>query len=284
MAPRKSVLITGCSAGGIGEGLAEAFREKGYHVFATLRTPSKISKTLSSAEYVTILTLDVLSSESISAAVESVKKETGDRLDVLINNSGEGIFAPALDTSIEAGKKIFDLNFWAPMAMLQAFSPLLINAKGCIVNNTSANSVFPMPFMSVYNGSKASLATASETWRYELQPLGVRTITLVTLAVKTQAFTKDRQFKMPETSYYFQIRELINGLTDGHLQTNGISTKQYATKVVREVEKGTVGPVWAGGSALSAKWGWWLSPQFVRDMIVESFIPVASEMAKALQR
>lgn len=145
---RKSVLITGCTAGGIGAGLAEVFQEKGYHVFATARNPSKISQALSKAANVTILTLDVLSSESIATAVESVERETGGRLDVLVNNSGGGIFAPALDTSIEDGKKLFDLNFWAPMAMLQAFAPLLIKAKGYVVNNTSANAIVPMGFMS----------------------------------------------------------------------------------------------------------------------------------------
>ena len=145
---RKSVLITGCSAGGIGAALAEVFTEKGYHVFATARNPSKISPTLSNAPSVTPLTLDVLSSESIAAAVERVTRETGGKLDVLVNNSGGGYIAPALDTSIEEGKKLFDLNVWAPLAMLQAFAPLLINAQGCIVNNSSANAYCPMPLMS----------------------------------------------------------------------------------------------------------------------------------------
>ena len=151
MAPsRKSVLITGCSAGGIGDALAQVFHEKGYHVFATARKPSKIAPTLSSAADVTILTLDVLSSESIAAAVQSVSRETGGKLDVLVNNSGEGSCLPALDVSIEDGKKMFDLNFWAPLAMLQAFAPLLIEAKGLVVNNSSANGYVYMPLMSKY--------------------------------------------------------------------------------------------------------------------------------------
>jgi NAD(P)-dependent dehydrogenase (short-subunit alcohol dehydrogenase family) len=149
MAPGlKSVLITGCSAGGIGAALAEAFQEKGYHVFATVRNPSKISQTLSSAANVTVLTLDVLSPESIAAAAESVKRITGGGLDVLVNNSGGGLTLPGLDVPIEEGKKLFDLNFWAPLAMLQAFAPLLIEAKGCLVNNSSANAHLPMPAMS----------------------------------------------------------------------------------------------------------------------------------------
>ena len=74
--------------------------------------------------------------------------ETRGKLDVLVNNSGRILVAPGLDITIEQGKELFDLNFWAPMAMLQAFAPLLIEAKGCVVNNTSANSVAPFPLMS----------------------------------------------------------------------------------------------------------------------------------------
>ncbi|KAK9319296.1 short-chain dehydrogenase [Lipomyces orientalis] len=283
-APRKSVLITGCSAGGIGAALAEVFHEKGYYVFATVRNRSKISETLSSAANVTILTLDVLSSESIAAAVESVKRETGSRLDVLVNNSGGGSFVPALDAPVEEGKKLFDLNFWAPLAMLQAFAPLLIKAKGRIVNNSSANAYIPMPLMSMYNSSKAALAMASETWRHELQPLGVRTITLVTCAVKTNFFNDYHGAELPETSNYTEIRDFIRNLTDGRLQANAISSRHYAVKVVREVEKGTVGTVWAGTDAFFIRLALWLSPQSVIDRIVESVVPFSSEMAKAAQK
>lgn len=278
---RKSVLITGCSAGGIGSALAEAFHEKDYHVFATLRTPSKISQTLSDAGNVSVLQLDVLSSESIAAAVESVKTTTGGKLDVLVNNSGQNLFAPALDTPIDEGKKLFDLNFWAPYLMVQAFAPLLIAAKGCIVNNTSANAQLPMPFMSklsmclqllpvakspgIYNCSKAALFQASETWRYELQPFGVRTITLTTCAVKTHRLgSTPRVVELPETSRYFGVRDFIHHLASGQLQAGAISPKQYATKVVGYVEKGTVGEVWAGTNAAVGQWAWWLSPRIIR--------------------
>ncbi|PVH80471.1 short-chain dehydrogenase/reductase [Cadophora sp. DSE1049] len=278
---RKSVLITGCSAGGIGAGLAEVFHEKGFHVFATLRNPSKLPGSLSKVPNVTVLTLDVLSSSSIAAAVDSVTKETGGKLDVLLNNSGVGFSAPALDTPIEEAKKTFDLNFWAPLAMLQAFAPLLIKAKGCLVNNASANYVVHMPFLSTYNASKAALATAGETWRLELQPLGVRTITIITLGVKSTSDKAPSQIEIPETSPYFPIRSLIRNVLDGHLKTGGITTREYAKQVVREVEKGTSGMVWAGGNASLVAWGWYLSPQFVKDMMVQSFVPVAAEMAKA---
>ena len=148
---KRSVLITGCSAGGIGAGLAEVFREKGYHVFATLRNPSKLSDSLSKAPNVTPLTLDVLSSESIAAAVNDVTKHTGGKLDILVNNSGQNFIRPALDVPLDEGKRLFDLNFWAPLAMVQAFAPLLIQSRGLVVNQSSAAGYVPMPFSSQYN-------------------------------------------------------------------------------------------------------------------------------------
>ena len=313
---QKSVLITGCSAGGIGGALAEAFHAKGYHVFATLRTPAKISPKISGAANVTVLPLDVLSSQSISSAVENVKRETGGRLDVLVNNSGGVSIAPALDVSIEEGKRLFDLNYWAPLAVLQAFSPLLIEARGCVVNNASAsayatfgfNSMLPKCFRShghlltepgVYNSSKAALVAGSETWRNELQPLGVRTITLITSGVKTNAFSENRAVELPETSHYFGVQDFLRGLGDGQLQADAMDASVYAAKVVQHVEGGAVGPIWLGKDALLARLGWWLSPRSVfvsflfnpssldmsltqiQDMILESVVPVAGEMAKA---
>lgn len=262
MAPGlKSVLITGCSAGGIGGGLAEAFHEKGYHVFATARTPSKISQSLANARNVTVLTLDVLSAESIAAAVESVTRVTGGKLDVLVNNSGSVMVMPALDVSIEEGKKLFDVNYWALLAMIQAFAPLLIEAQGYVVNNTSASGVLPFgSFGSIYNSSKAAAILGSETWRLELAPLGVRTLTIVTTGVKSNVFTNMKPTQIPENSYYYGIRDYIRELGDGRLQKDAITAKEYGVKVVRLVDKGATGKHWVGASAASARYAAWLLP------------------------
>ena len=261
---RKSVLITGCSDGGIGAGIAGAFCEKGYHVFATARTPTKISRTLAQAPNVNVLTLDVLSSEAIAAAVDSVKTATGGKLDVLVNNSGAVMIMPGLDVSIEQGKQLFDTNFWAMLAMIQAFAPLLIEAKGCVVNNTSASGVLPFgAFGSIYNSSKAAALLGSETWRLELTPLGVRTLTLVTTAVKSNAFVNQTPIHIPQDSYYYPLRDYIKEQSDGRLQKDGITAKHYGYQVVREVEKGTTGKVWVGGGAVSARYGAWLLPNWM---------------------
>ena len=259
--PRKSVLITGCSEGGIGAGLAEAFLEKAYHVFATARDPSKISKSLAQAANVTVLTLDVLSSHAIAAAVASVETATGGTLDVLVNNSGAVLIMPALDMSIDEAKQLFDTNFWSMLAMVQAFAPLLIKAKGYLVNNTSASGVIPFGvFGSMYNSSKAAALLASESWRLELAPLGIRTLTLITTGVKSNAFANLDPIDIPEKSYYYSIRDYIQETSDGRLQRDGITAREYGLRVVRAIESGTTGRCWVGGQAQSARYGTWLLP------------------------
>jgi short-subunit dehydrogenase len=115
----------------------------------------------------------------------------------------------------------------------------------------------------MYNASKAAIAMASETWRHELEPLGVRTITLLTCAVKTNFFENYQEVTLPNTSKYHGIQDFIRTLTDGSMQAKAISSKQYATKVVQEVDKGATGTVWAGTDAFSARMVVALSPNSV---------------------
>jgi NAD(P)-dependent dehydrogenase (short-subunit alcohol dehydrogenase family) len=84
----KSVLITGCSEGGIGDYLARDFHKRGFRVFATARNLQKVEHL--KALGMDVLPLDVTSAESIEAAVKEVKVITGGTLDILLNNSGSG--------------------------------------------------------------------------------------------------------------------------------------------------------------------------------------------------
>jgi 1-acylglycerone phosphate reductase len=150
MSRRKTVLVTGCSAGGLGAALAQAFQEAGCHVFATARNPSKIPDSLTSLPHVEVLALDVTSTESISSCVSEIKTRTENRLDVLVNNAGGGILMPLLDTPIEEAKGVFDVNFWGVIATVKACAPLLINARGVVVNISSIGGALALPWQGMY--------------------------------------------------------------------------------------------------------------------------------------
>lgn len=97
MAP-KAVLITGCSAGGFGDALAQEFHAKGLLVFATARSLSKMSHLATMG--MKTLALDVNDPASISAAVESVRVSTGGTLDILVNNSAIGMQNPLFQSAL----------------------------------------------------------------------------------------------------------------------------------------------------------------------------------------
>jgi 1-acylglycerone phosphate reductase len=102
---------------------------------------------------------------------------------------------------------------------------------------------------------------ASEIWRREFEPLGIRTMTLITTSVKTPAFDNIEKPNIPETSYYYVIREYLERLSDGRLQEGAPDTRTYALKVVGEIEKGTKGEVWVGKDAGMNRWALKLLPQ-----------------------
>ena len=64
---KPSVLITGCSDGGLGAARAKAFHEAGLKVYATARDPSKMSQLASLG--IETLTLDIQSESSIADCV-----------------------------------------------------------------------------------------------------------------------------------------------------------------------------------------------------------------------
>jgi 1-acylglycerone phosphate reductase len=153
---KKTVLITGCSAGGIGAAMTKAFTDLDYHVFATLRDTAKAGP-LAQMANVEILQLEVTSRESIEQCVLEVQSRTGGTLDVLVNNAGADFVIPLLDASIEEAKKLYDVNVWSILATTQAFAPLLIKAKGTVCNISSIVATMPLAWGGKYMHSSIPL-------------------------------------------------------------------------------------------------------------------------------
>lgn len=145
MSTTKSILITGCSADGIGAAMALVLAKRGHHVFATARDTSKIPESLRSLSNVTTMALDVADPSSIAASARAVA-DSGRGLQVLVNNAGGGYVRPVLDIDIAAAQRLFDINLWGPLRMIQAFAGLLISSRGRIVNVSSSAAVINSPW------------------------------------------------------------------------------------------------------------------------------------------
>lgn len=140
---KKTVLITGCSVGGLGFTLARTLQQSGFHVFATARDLDKTGS-LANEPNIEVIPLDVTSAESITSCVSQVHKKTGGTLDILVNNAGIAIFGPLVHASISKGKALYDVNVWGALAVVQAFSHMLVRAKGVILNISSMAGAVPL--------------------------------------------------------------------------------------------------------------------------------------------
>ncbi|KAF2497890.1 oxidoreductase [Lophium mytilinum] len=261
---QKTVLITGCSAGGIGHALAREFASKGLRVFATARNASTISEL--ETHGIETLSLVVDDEASVKACKKEVEALTGGKLDILVNNAGRNYTVPALDVDFDEVRATFEVNLFAVMRMCQEFAPLLIEAKGTIVQLGSLAGVMPYVFGSTYNASKAALHAYSNTLRIEMAPLGVKVVTIITGGVKSNIARIERT--LPDGSYYIPVSaEYQRRLT--HSQEVGMPTDSYAKSVVNHVL--TPNParwVWAG----SASWTIWFVQRFLPLGIVMDFV------------
>ncbi|KAK6827481.1 hypothetical protein PG987_010822 [Apiospora arundinis] len=248
MISKKTVLITGCSNGGIGSTLALLFHRRGYHVFATARDISKMSE-LADLPDTTLLTLDVVKPADIKAAVERVTQLTAGKLDCLVNNAGHNHFMPILDEDLEVMRDLFETNFYGPIALTQAFAPLLIESKGMAAYITSISGYVNTPYMGTYAASKRSLEIVAETLRLELAPFGVGVLEVVTGGVKTNGQTYFGDFKLPSDSLYKSQEPLIASRAQGHDNLPRMETLEYAAAVVDEINKRTTGRFWYGSAA-----------------------------------
>ena len=85
---KNTVLITGASAGGIGDRLAQEFHGRGLRVFATAWSLENVQHLKNLG--MEVWSLDVTSKESIDETVAKVGELTSRSLDFLVNNAGVG--------------------------------------------------------------------------------------------------------------------------------------------------------------------------------------------------
>jgi short-subunit dehydrogenase len=198
------VFITGAS-GGIGRACAVEYHRAGSRVVATARSHDKLVALAEELgrDRVLPLKLDVTIPDHRESALQQAREHFGP-IDVLVNNAGWASFASVTKTPQEHIDRMLSLNFAAPIAMIQAVVPAMIErGSGQIVNISSVVGHQAIPRMTVYSATKSALTALSTGLRMELKGTGVDVLLVspgstrsdffdaaATVDVKTARFSK----------------------------------------------------------------------------------------------
>ncbi|KAI1359675.1 NAD(P)-binding protein [Xylaria arbuscula] len=250
---QKTVLVTGCTPGGIGHSLCLEYHKQGLHVIATARRPEVIAELADLG--MSVVALDVTNADSIKKCHEEVAKINGGKLDILVNNAGRTHTHPALDISLPDVRGTFETNVFAIMAMVQAFIDQLAAAKGLIINISSLSSITPYLFGSVYCASKAAINAYSRTLRLELAPLGVRVMVSMTGTVKSNTASQGHRV-LPENSVYQRIKHIFEWRLVWSQGNETMDTATFAKKLVADSLK-PERPLWLRTWFGRPDWFWY---------------------------
>lgn len=173
----KKILITGATSG-FGKLLVRRFLDNNYIVFATGRNlPNRkeifAKERKKHGNSLIELPLNVEDKQSIGEAFAVVQSHT-DKIDILANNAGYGVFGPLEEMSEQSLRTQMEVNFFGTVFITQAFLPLLRRARGKIFNVSSVFGFMGFPLTSLYCASKFAVEGLTESLRGELQPHGVQ--------------------------------------------------------------------------------------------------------------
>lgn len=182
----RPVLVTGASTG-IGRLVCGFLASRGHLVFAGARKPTDL-EVLGQIPRVTPVKLDVTDASDIRRAVETVE-DSGHGLYGLVNNAGVAGFGPLIEASVEELQRILDVNIVGVHRMVYAFAPMIVQARGRIVNISSLAGLGIQRWFGAYGTSKHALEGYSDVLREELELLGVRVSVVEPGAFQTKIVT-----------------------------------------------------------------------------------------------
>jgi NAD(P)-dependent dehydrogenase (short-subunit alcohol dehydrogenase family) len=212
----KVALVTGSSSG-MGFATAIMLARAGIHTYASMRNLKK-SKTiteLASTENLPlqVVQLDVIDKKSVKEAITKIVTEK-ERIDVLVNNAGYGLFGSLEDISIEELKAQFETNFFGVIRVTQLVLPIMRKQKsGTIVNVSSVGGRIGLPVLSAYHSTKFALEGLSESMSYELEPFGIRVVIIEPGVIRTNIMNSGiiaKKAQDPKSPYFSLIQKVEN--------------------------------------------------------------------------
>lgn len=185
----KTWFITGGTPGGFGMAYADAALEIGDRVVLTARRPAELETWARAyGDRVLVLPLDVTDAEQVQTAVRKAEDHFGG-IDVLVNNAGRGWYGSIEGTADADVRAMFELNFFALLAVIRAALPgMRARGSGWIVNMSSVAGLSGVTGFGYYSATKFAVEAVTEVLREEVAPLGIRVMAVEPGSFRTHAY------------------------------------------------------------------------------------------------
>ena len=174
---KQTALVTGASSG-IGKETAIRLAGKGFQVVVAARRLDRLNELADQFEGITPKKVDFSQpeeTEDFCRFLTNLQKPVS----VLINNAGYIIRGALEDVSMEAIKRLFEVNLFALIRVTKACLPGMRSMrKGIIVNLSSIIGKFSFPGSGVYAATKYAIEGISDALRIELAPFGISVVTI----------------------------------------------------------------------------------------------------------
>lgn len=289
-APRHSVLVTGASSG-IGNATVLRLAKKGWRVFAAVRREAD-AKAIEARELTNVepVLLDVSDRRSIQTAALEIKArlETGG-LDGLFNNAGIGTIAPVENLSSDELRRVFEVNLFGQVDLIQAFLPLVRQARGRIINTGSVADHLTPPFVGALASSKAAFASMTAALRMELRPQGIHVCLIEPGSVNTPAVEKtlggvEKAISgwppASKTLYADALRQMANAFAKS--ERGGSSPEAVAEVVERALTARNPATRYAAGKdSVKLAMLAWLLPERLLDVAVLRYFGLPTRFGKS---
>jgi NADP-dependent 3-hydroxy acid dehydrogenase YdfG len=168
-------LVTGASRG-IGAVVARRLAAAGARVALVARDKAALTGLAREIGNGAVgLACDVRDTTTLTRALEQLPELVGDVPDIIINNAGAFLIAPAMDTSVQSFSDMVAVNLTAPFTVVHALVPALQRrGSGHIVTLGSIADRAIFEGNAAYAASKHGLRALHEVLRAELRGSGIR--------------------------------------------------------------------------------------------------------------
>ena len=171
----RTALVTGASRG-IGAAVARRLAASGARVALLARSKDTLRSLAEELGGGAIgLACDVRDTVTLARALDQLPDLLGGAPNIVVNNAGAFVIAPALETTVEAFAETLAVNLTAPFAVVRALLPAMTKAGGGhVVTIGSIADRSTYPGNAAYAASKHGLRALHEVLRAELRASGVR--------------------------------------------------------------------------------------------------------------